>query len=56
MIEKRTWQDFVEEIVHKRSVKQICAIAQATRWQENIPEIKAYAIKLRKYFRKPKKR
>lgn len=55
MIEKRTYQEFVEELVHKRTVKQICTIAQATRWRDNIPEIRAYAKKLRKFFRKRKK-
>lgn len=56
MIEKRTWEDFVEELVHKRTIKQICIVAWATRWKENIPEIKAYARKLRKIFKKPKKK
>lgn len=55
MIEKRTWEEFVEEIVHKRTVNQICAIAYATRWKENIPEIRAYAKKLKKIFEKSKK-
>lgn len=56
MIKKRTYQDFVEELVHKRSVKKICIIAWATRWRDNLPEIKAHAKKLRKFFKKSKKR
>ena len=55
-IEKRTWEDFVEDLVHKRSVKRICIIAWATRWRDNLPEIKAHAKKLRKFFKKSKKR
>lgn len=54
-IKKRTWEEFVEELIDKRTVKQICAVAFATRWQENIPEIKAHARKMRKFFRKSKK-
>jgi len=54
-IKPRTYEDFVEELVHKRTVKQICAIALSTRWAGNLPEIKAYAKKLRKFFKKSKK-
>jgi len=56
MIKNRTYEDFVEELVHKRTTKQICAIALATRWAANLPEIKAHAKKLRKFFKKSKKR
>ena len=52
MIEKRTWEDFVEELVHKRTVKQICTVAFATRWRDNIPEIREHAKKLKKIFKK----
>ena len=54
-IKPRTFEDFVEELVDKRTVEQICAIALSTRWVGNLPEIKAYAKKLRKFFEKPKK-
>jgi len=54
-IKPRTYEDFVEELIHKRTVKQICAIAFATRWAGNLPEIKEYAKKLRKFFKKSKK-
>lgn len=50
----RTWEDFVEESVDHRTVKQICAIAQATRWGAFLPEIKVYAKNLRKFFKKSK--
>lgn len=52
--ELRTYEDFVEEIIDKRTVNQVCAIARATRWKDNIPEIRAYARKLRKIFRNRK--
>jgi hypothetical protein len=55
MIEKRTWEDFVDDLIDHRSVKHICMVARATRWKENIPEIKAYAKKLKKFFKKSKK-
>ena len=55
-IKQRTWEEFVEELIHKRTVKRICAIAQATRWQPFLPEIKEYAKKLRKFYKKRKKR
>ena len=54
-IKPRTFEDFVEELVHRCTTKQICAIALSTRWAGNLPEIKEYAKKLRKYFKKPKK-
>ena len=56
VIVSRTYEDFVEDLVHKRTVKQICAIALSTRWAGNLHEIKAHAKKLRKIFRKSKKR
>jgi len=55
-IKPRTYEEFVEELIHKRTVKQICAIAFATRWAGNLPEIKEHAKKLRKLFKKSKKR
>ena len=54
-IKPRTYEDFVEELVHKRTVEQICAIALSTRWAGNLQEIKVYAKNLRKFFKKPKK-
>jgi hypothetical protein len=54
-IEQRTWEDFVEDLVHRRSVKRICIVAWATRWRPFLPEIKVHAKKLRKYFKKSKK-
>ena len=55
-IKSRTYEEFVEELIHKRTVKQICAVAFATRWAGNLPEIKEHAKKLRKLFKKSKKR
>ena len=55
-IKQRTWEEFVEELVHKYTVRRICAIALATRWQAFLPEIKEYAKKLRKFYKKRKKR
>jgi len=54
-IKPRTYEDFVEDLVHKRTVEQICAIALSTRWAGNLQEIKVYAKKLRKFFKKSKK-
>jgi len=51
----RTYEDFVEDVVHRCTVKQICAIASSTRWAGNLPEIRVYAKNLRKFFKKPKK-
>lgn len=53
-VEVRTWEDFVEELVSVRTVKQICAIASATRWSPFLPEIKAHAKHLKEIRKKIK--
>ena len=46
--QRRTWEEFVEELIGHRTVNQICAIAVACRWRANLSEIRIHAKNLRK--------
>ena len=55
MIQKRTFEDFVEDMICRgRTEKEILTVAFMTQWVGFLPEIKAHIKKLNKFFKKPK--